>query len=54
LHFVKEPSPVFYPDNDSMKIYEWEGGTEDPRIVEAETGDYIMTYTTYDGETARL
>ena len=53
-HFVKEPSPVFYPDNDSMKIYEWEGGTEDPRIVEAETGDYIMTYTTYDGETARL
>jgi predicted GH43/DUF377 family glycosyl hydrolase len=54
LHFVKEPSPVFYPDNDSKKIYEWEGGTEGPRIVEAETGDYIMTYTTYDGETARL
>jgi predicted GH43/DUF377 family glycosyl hydrolase len=54
LHFTKEPTPVFYPDNDSLKIYEWEGGTEDPRIVERESGDYIMTYTTYDGKTARL
>jgi predicted GH43/DUF377 family glycosyl hydrolase len=51
---VKDPTPVFYPDNDSMKIYEWEGGTEDPRIVESEAGEYIMTYTTYDGEVARL
>jgi predicted GH43/DUF377 family glycosyl hydrolase len=54
FHFVKEPTPVFYPDNDSLKVYEWEGGTEDPRIVESEAGDYIMTYTTYDGEIARL
>jgi predicted GH43/DUF377 family glycosyl hydrolase len=54
LHFTKESAPVFYPDNDSLKIYEWEGGTEDPRIVENESGEYIMTYTTYDGKTARL
>lgn len=54
LHFRKEPAPVFFPDNDSLKVYEWEGGTEDPRIVESESGEYIMTYTTYDGETARL
>lgn len=54
LHFRKEPTPVFYPDNDSLKIYEWEGGAEDPRIVESEDGTYIMTYTSYDGETARL
>jgi predicted GH43/DUF377 family glycosyl hydrolase len=53
-HFIKEPAPVFYPDNDSLKVYEWEGGTEDPRIVESESGEYIMTYTTYDGTTARL
>src|SRR5687768_4464349 len=26
LHFTKEPQPVFYPDNDSLKVYEWEGG----------------------------
>jgi predicted GH43/DUF377 family glycosyl hydrolase len=54
LHFSKEPAPVFYPDNDSMKIYEWEGGVEDPRIVESPDGRYIMTYTSYDGALARL
>jgi len=54
LHFTKMPAPVFYPDNDSMKIYEWEGGVEDPRVVEAEGGEYILTYTAYDGNLARL
>ncbi|MBT8253095.1 MAG: glycosidase [Flavobacteriaceae bacterium] len=29
-------------------------GVEDPRIVESEDGRYIMTYTSYDGKTARL
>lgn len=29
-------------------------GVEDPRIVESEQGVYIMTYTSYDGKTARL
>jgi len=46
--------PVLYPDNDSLKRYEWEGGIEDPRVVESEEGQYIMTYTGYDGTTARL
>ncbi len=54
LHFTKMPEPVFFPTNDSLKIYEWEGGVEDPRLVENEAGTYIMTYTSYDGETARL
>ncbi len=71
LHFSKRATPVFYPDNDLMKTYEWnykkiEGstdenchtcyfdGTEDPRIIESEDGTYIMTYTAYDGKTARL
>ncbi len=54
FHFTKMPEPVFYPDNDAMKIYEWEGGVEDPRIVESEEGRYIMTYTSYDGQVARL
>ena len=73
LHFEKQPAPVFFPANDSMKIYEWnyqkgadwtpgnEGcktcyfdGVEDPRIIESESGDYIMTYTAYEGKTARL
>jgi predicted GH43/DUF377 family glycosyl hydrolase len=54
LHFTKMPAPVFYPDNDTMKIYEWEGGIEDPRVVEKEDGNYVLTYTAYDGKIARL
>jgi predicted GH43/DUF377 family glycosyl hydrolase len=54
LHFTKTSTPVFYPDNDSLKKYEWEGGVEDPRIIEDEHGLYYMTYTAYDGKLARL
>jgi predicted GH43/DUF377 family glycosyl hydrolase len=54
LHFIKEKDPIFFPDNDSLKIYEWEGGVEDPRIVESEDSTYTMTYTAYDGNVARL
>ena len=54
LHFTRRKEPVFFPSEDSMKIYEWEGGIEDPRIVESENGMYIMTYTAYDGKVARL
>lgn len=54
IHFKRMPEPVFYPDNDFMKKYEWEGGCEDPRIVETEDGRYVMTYTSYDGNLARL
>ncbi len=54
LHFTTKPEPVFFPDEDSMKIYEWPGGCEDPRIVESPQGWYLMTYTAYDGKTARL
>ncbi len=54
LHFTKQPTPVFYPDNDSLKKYEWNGGVEDPRVVESDDGTYILTYTAYDGKTARL
>lgn len=54
LTFKRMPKPVLYPDNDFMKKYEWEGGCEDPRVVETPQGTYLMTYTTYDGKTARL
>ena len=54
LHFTKSKEPVFFPDNDSLKIFEWEGGVEDPRIVESPDGTYVMTYTAYDGKVARL
>lgn len=54
LHFTKFPEPVLFPDNDDMKIFEWEGGVEDPRVVEREDGTFIMTYTAFDGTLARL
>jgi beta-1,2-mannosidase len=54
LHFMRKEKPILFPDEDFMKVYEWEGGVEDPRIVESEDGVYIMTYTAYDGKTARL
>lgn len=52
--FTRQAKPVFYPGNDAMKVYEWEGGCEDPRVVEDEKGTYFMTYTAYDGKLARL
>jgi predicted GH43/DUF377 family glycosyl hydrolase len=54
LHFARYAVPVLYPDNDSVSKYEWEGGCEDPRIVEDENGTYYLTYTAYDGDKARL
>ncbi len=52
--FHKRPAPVLFPENDEFKKYEWEGGCEDPRLVEDENGTYYMTYTAYDGDKARL
>jgi predicted GH43/DUF377 family glycosyl hydrolase len=54
FHFTRLSSPVLYPDNDGQKKYEWEGGCEDPRVVEDEKGVYYMTYTAFDGQLARL
>lgn len=54
LEFRKNSEPVLHPDEDTMKEYEWEGGCEDPRVVRRDDGLYVMTYTAYDGKTARL
>jgi beta-1,2-mannosidase len=54
LHFTKHPTPVFYPANDAYKKLEWEGGCEDPRVIQDEKGTYFMTYTAYDGDKARM
>jgi predicted GH43/DUF377 family glycosyl hydrolase len=54
IHFKKHAVPVLYPDKDAWQKWEWEGGCEDPRIVEDLNGTYYMTYTSYDGTVARL
>ncbi|MDF5689480.1 glycoside hydrolase family 130 protein [Aquirufa aurantiipilula] len=54
IHFKKIPKPILFPEQDAFKKYEWPGGIEDPRIVQTEDGNYLITYTSYDGKTARL
>lgn len=49
FQFQREPDPVLEPTED----WELPGGTEDPRVVKVgET--FYLTYTAYDGRTARL
>ncbi len=54
FHFKKRKEPVFYPDNDSQKVNEWPGGTEDPRIVETEDGLFVLTYTQWNRDVPKL
>ena len=54
IHFKKQPSPIFFPANDTVLKYEWKGGVEDPRIIAMPDSGYLLTYTSYDGKTARL
>jgi len=49
IDFNREPDPVLEPS----EPWELPGGTEDPRVVKIE-GTFYLTYTAYDGETARL
>ncbi|MDQ6676070.1 MAG: glycoside hydrolase family 130 protein [Acidobacteriota bacterium] len=51
IHFRREAQPVFYPANDDQKSREWEGGCEDPRIVESGDGAYVLTYTQWNRTT---
>jgi beta-1,2-mannosidase len=51
IHFTRLPDPVFYPAEDSQKAREWPGGVEDPRVVEAPDGTYVLTYTQWNRKT---
>jgi predicted GH43/DUF377 family glycosyl hydrolase len=48
ITFTRQPEPVFYPAEDAQKSREWPGGVEDPRIVEAPDGTYVLTYTQWN------
>lgn len=55
----RSPVPVMYPDAQEMsKIYEWDGGCEDPRIVEGVDSKgkrmYVMAYTAWNHKKFRL
>jgi predicted GH43/DUF377 family glycosyl hydrolase len=54
LNFKRKEKPVFYPDEDEFKKFEWEGGCEDPRIVQDENGTFYMTYSAWEGTNSYL
>src|SRR5580693_2654466 len=51
ISFVRRADPVFYPADDAQQSREWPGGVEDPRVVEAEDGTYVLTYTQWNRKT---
>lgn len=54
LKFQRKRTPVLFPGLDAQQKHEWPGGCEDPRIVQAEDGSFIMTYTQWNRKIARL
>jgi len=54
IHFTRYALPVLFPEEDAYKKYEWPGGCEDPRLIQDSAGTYYMSYTAFDGKTARL
>ena len=54
LRFTRRSAPVLFPDKDVQARFEWTGGVEDPRIVEAEDGTYVLTYTQWNRDVPRL
>ena len=54
IHFEIYPTPVLYPDSGEFLQYDYPGGCEDPRVVVTEEGLYVMAYTSWNNDVARL
>ncbi len=54
LHFSRNPQPVFFPDRDDQQALEWTGGCEDPRLIDAGDGRFVMTYSQWNGKKDHL
>ena len=54
LRFARRPAPVLYARNDAQAANESLGGVEDPRIVETDDGQYVLTYTQWNRKVPRL
>ena len=50
----RRSTPVLAPMADCFKEYEWRGGCEDPRVAVTEDGLYVMYYTGWNRNKARL
>lgn len=54
IHFDIHPAPVLYPDSGEFLQYDFPGGCEDPRVAVTEDGLYVMAYTSWNQDVARL
>ena len=54
LHFTRRPAPVLFPADDDQKAAEWDGGCEDPRLIAAPDGTFVLTYTQWNHKLPRL
>lgn len=54
IRFTKYEAPVFYPKEEEFQKWDYPGGVEDPRVVETPDGTYIMHYTSWNNDVARL
>lgn len=54
IHFKSFKEPVLFPDVSEFKKYDYPGGCEDPRVIEAENGQYVMAYTSWNYDVPRL
>lgn len=54
IHFTTRAEPVLYPDSGEFMQYDYPGGCEDPRVAETGDGVYVMAYTAWNRDIARL
>ena len=54
IHFSRRSTPVLYPADDNNRQYEDPGGCEDPRVVATADGNFLMLYTGWNQDVARL
>ena len=54
VHFQHHAAPVLYPGGDEWAEFDVPGGCEDPRVCMTEDGLYVMTYSSWNHQLARL
>ena len=54
LVMKRRSTPVLFPDEDTQKEFEWQGGCEDPRVAVTEDGRYVMLYTMWNNKVPRI
>jgi predicted GH43/DUF377 family glycosyl hydrolase len=54
INFAVLSAPVLYPDDDSQRAAEWDGGCEDPRLAMREDGLFVCTYSQFNRKAVML